>query len=340
MGSSFLTSLLDGLKLDDTPTPELSVLSEVDEIYNGTGTWVIPLSDLTNNNSVASNEFYIGTANYCKFFFQLNYEKKSFINEISINFVSLVLKFVQKLPGGAQLKCDVSFVTQNANVFDSKEFTAGENTAELTFAKRDGSFAVTNDLNRYAMRGNIFLEWTVKMKIGIVNWESDTRKFSLKKRYDFKIPRKFLFEENCFSDVTFRIHGGEVTAHKSILSFVVPTFRVLFNGTPSTLNYFKLKNIDIAPLQEMLKFVYSGDIPKLDFTLASLLYVGGHNYKVGDLKSICSSYLGANLTAKNVFIAMSLAYKCEDVVLKEFCIEFIKRSDTKLLAKNSVHITK
>ncbi|KAG5670996.1 hypothetical protein PVAND_001221 [Polypedilum vanderplanki] len=117
-------------------------------------------------------------------------------------------------------------------------------------------------------------------------------------------------------------------AHRVILASQSSFFDKLFAGEPLDNN--KLRNMSIpdadsVTLQELLRFMYTGQVEKIDEYARDLLYVA-HKYNVKELKQQCISILVQKIKFSNIFDILSLAEKCSAQRLIYECLQFIVKN--------------
>ncbi|XP_044728295.1 protein abrupt-like isoform X1 [Chrysoperla carnea] len=69
-----------------------------------------------------------------------------------------------------------------------------------------------------------------------------------------------LFEDSSLVDVTLAVDGRKIQAHKVVLSVCSPYFKELFNENPCQHPIVFLKDVNFSILQNLLKFMYQGEV--------------------------------------------------------------------------------
>lgn len=110
----------------------------------------------------------------------------------------------------------------------------------------------------------------------------------------------FLHDNREFSDVTIYAGGREFSAHKIILAVRSPVFRAMFRHDmeESRTNRVEIEDIDGECMCEVLRYIYTGKIEKME-QLASSLLSASEKYHMDDLKAACENGLYKCLTPEN-----------------------------------------
>lgn len=104
-----------------------------------------------------------------------------------------------------------------------------------------------------------------------------------------------------FSDVILSVNNLSFRAHKVILSARSPVFRAMFNyeKTGSTTNEVIITDMLTEVLEEMLNYIYTGQVPEFETPLAIGLLAAADKYKLKNLKITCEKQISNNLSAEN-----------------------------------------
>lgn len=321
-------------RLQPEEASELTVIFEEEEIYTTDITWSVPKCKIESlksaGKSIKSEYFYIDpSSNICAYFLLYPQGK-----DISVNqFVSLYVVFYYELPKNSWTEGTLSFVGKKGDVFKSENFSIkGNSSMKAGF----NSFDKAKNLGDYVIDEKLNIQCFIKMKVRAVKCECDNREFSVLKSMEYDSFEETLYKNNFFSDVKFSFGENDVQAHKALLAINIPAFKKLFYSADPSMQEFKLQGMKRYIIVHMLCFLYTRKVPLLDFKLACELYLAANDYEFDSLQNICSSYLGANLTERNVFIVVALAEKCKDKPLKKWCIEFIKQCNSEMLTNESI----
>lgn len=138
-----------------------------------------------------------------------------------------------------------------------------------------------------------------------------------------------------FSDVTIKsADGSEYKVHKVIISSRSAVLKAHFthNTTECNINIVESPfNADV--LQEILTFMYSDRVPKID-EIPDKLLVAADFYQLRKLKAHCEESLRRKLTYENAIETLILADLHSAKYLKESTMEFIKNGNEKLITKS------
>lgn len=316
---------------------------------------------------IDSNWFSIGSPSYCSFYIRV-YPSSYGVSKRADTFIKTKEKdfcvsiiFNRKLPDSAWVKGEIYFAglcyyekhkkfSVSAKDFDKKiEFTS------------DNFFGLLSDAYflKYDDHGDgVTIYCSMKISMRELKCAFDKEKIDYGESRDYDSSKetvkkcdssffhvsgydgrdydsiKETVKRDPFFDVKIRISHHLFETHKTVLA-QIPYFQELFDANESK-QYFELSNIEPNIFNHILNFLYSRDIPYLHFKLAYELYIVASDLKICDLKCVCSSYLGANLTEINVCIILKLSDKYEDIALKKECFKFIKISGVETLVGKAI----
>ena len=147
-----------------------------------------------------------------------------------------------------------------------------------------------------------------------------------------------LFSDKDMCDVQILCGGQVFDCHQVILSARSPVFRIMFQADMAEKMTRKVNVTDVEPdvMAELLTFIYSGNIPKLDkldkervvktqtFDLfAQGLLMAAEKYQLEQLKNICLEKLCCNLDAKNCLNYLILGDLYQARNLRKAALQFI-----------------
>ena len=135
-----------------------------------------------------------------------------------------------------------------------------------------------------------------------------------------------------FNDVHFRVKGQILHAHRGILAARSPVFAAMFkyDMAKNIEGPVIIEDIDFTVFKEMLRFMYTGKVQKLE-DMAIALAVAADKYDLDRLKIMCEIHLSANLTKDNVTDVLEYADQYCAVVLKTNAMEFINAHATTVI---------
>ena len=134
-----------------------------------------------------------------------------------------------------------------------------------------------------------------------------------------------LLEMATLSDVTLAMGNEEIKAHKAILSARSPVFRAMFKHDgfkEQQENLVRITDHDPKAVKEMLKFIYTGEAPKLKEMVHDLFCIADQ-YQIERLKQLCEKQLWKDIDVKNVVDTLLLAMTHDLIRLKRRCTRFI-----------------
>lgn len=133
-------------------------------------------------------------------------------------------------------------------------------------------------------------------------------------------------EDQMFSDVILCAKDGkEFKAHKVILSARSPVFKAMFshNMEENRSNRVEITDIDHEILQEMLRYIYTGEAPRLE-EFASELIFAADKYALECLKCMCIKELYyTRINIDNVVQIFQVAYFLDIKELKVHVKDFM-----------------
>ncbi|XP_051169224.1 speckle-type POZ protein-like [Leptopilina boulardi] len=133
-----------------------------------------------------------------------------------------------------------------------------------------------------------------------------------------------LYRDEDFKDVIFRIGRKIFTAHKAILAFRSPTFKLMFKNRNKRFEKFSaIINItDVTPIifEKLLCFIYTDSVEKLNENPLQL-YIAAEKYQLKKLQSMCIDSLIKNLTTETILITLKFANLKSIYKLKNKCLE-------------------
>ncbi|XP_058808590.1 speckle-type POZ protein-like [Phymastichus coffea] len=140
-----------------------------------------------------------------------------------------------------------------------------------------------------------------------------------------------LLNSEQFSDVTLRVDGADIRAHKNILACRSPVFRAMFTHPmkEARSNQVQITDVDYGTMRELLRYIYTGELggDRDDgddaFTKYSSVLMAAVKYCVQSLKARCERKLSLVLSADNVLDCLVLADMHDAVDLKRKAIDFI-----------------
>ncbi|UYV69891.1 SPOPL [Cordylochernes scorpioides] len=133
-----------------------------------------------------------------------------------------------------------------------------------------------------------------------------------------------LLESPKFSDVVLKAGGYTVQAHKNILAARSPVFAAMFEHDmkENKENLVEIEDMEPEVLEEMVRFIYTEQSPKL-YSMAERLLPAADKYGLERLKVMCLEFLASHLTKVNAANVLVLADKLSNNKLKKCAIDFI-----------------
>ena len=128
-----------------------------------------------------------------------------------------------------------------------------------------------------------------------------------------------------FSDVQIRVRGTTIDAHKFVLAAGSPVLQIMFQSEcfiESRNNIVQIDDLDPPVVNEMLRYLYTDQVPKMD-EMAKELFVAADKYMIDLLKSKCEVVLAQTLAIENCCELLALADSYSAPELKKVALDFI-----------------
>jgi len=157
---------------------------------------------------------------------------------------------------------------------------------------------------------------------------------------DYLKDTRGLFLDDLYADVTLRVEGLALPAHKVILTARSDYFRALF---ASGMKECRSKEVEIKDassdaFRELLRYVYTGQIKLAEQSLDLVFDLFGlaHKYGFIKLEEAAATYLGNGVKVDNVCKIYEKALLLQfDKILIEVCLEFMDENASKVLSHPS-----
>lgn len=144
-----------------------------------------------------------------------------------------------------------------------------------------------------------------------------------------------LFGNMKYSDVTLIVGNHNFQAHKSILATRSPVFAPMFEHPlkENLSDVVKITDIEPDVFQEVLRYIYSGLIPKerMDEKAVEILAVAD-KYMLNTLKVECEDYLMQRMTSENCIKILALDDFHPATNYKKVAEDFLRRFPAKVMA--------
>ncbi|XP_035214880.1 protein roadkill-like [Stegodyphus dumicola] len=117
----------------------------------------------------------------------------------------------------------------------------------------------------------------------------------------------------------------EIPVHKCILFARSPVFAQMFQHamTENTENRMVITDVQHDVLEEVVQFMYCGEISPGAYAMASDLYYTADKYSIWDLKDICREYIISSISISTVIETLILADRHQDNELRQHTMNFV-----------------
>jgi speckle-type POZ protein len=153
-----------------------------------------------------------------------------------------------------------------------------------------------------------------------ISTAASTAASSLTKRFEH------LFNQGMeFSDMEIRARGVAFPAHKVVLAAGSPVFSAMLQSegfTEKKTNILKIDDLEPPVVKEMLRFLYTDRVEKMD-ELAKDLLVAADKYLMASLKTQCRAELERTITIENCLELFVLADTHSVSDLKKLAMDFV-----------------
>ncbi|XP_035218064.1 TD and POZ domain-containing protein 4-like [Stegodyphus dumicola] len=145
--------------------------------------------------------------------------------------------------------------------------------------------------------------------------------------HELKEHLKVLLQDDNLHSITISVEGEDFLVHQHILSYHSPVFAAMLHHKmqESIQKCITIEDIPAHIVGEMLMYMYTGSLSKLQLEMVMNLFVAADKYAVLNLKNHCSKYLASHLTQEDVLNILVLANKHVDEELKYACISFLTK---------------
>ena len=159
------------------------------------------------------------------------------------------------------------------------------------------------------------------------NEERSTRNITENMEEVFKVAK--------FTDVTIDCQGKQFPCHKAILAGRSPVFDAMFSPNFKEGIENKVEVVDVSAdiLEEILHFIYSGEVRDLNKQRTKHLLIAAEKYNLVDLKLLCEESLCINMTVENVLDLIEIADLHDAANLRATALKFIGKNAKQVAAQ-------
>ncbi|XP_065887530.1 BTB/POZ domain-containing protein 9-like isoform X3 [Dysidea avara] len=142
-----------------------------------------------------------------------------------------------------------------------------------------------------------------------------------------------LLQDPSTHDVTFKTSdGGSVSAHRAIVAAGSPVFHAMLYGNTKEKNEneISLPVVDSYTLQQMLTFIYTGQVQTSCDDCLNLLHAA-HYFDVSLLEIKCTEMIAASLDMHNYSKLATIASQQQFDFLHKQCLQFLETNISKII---------
>jgi len=139
---------------------------------------------------------------------------------------------------------------------------------------------------------------------------------------------KIFFKEKPFADITFKIQGQEIPAHKGFLAARCPYFKKMFTSGMMEANssVIEIPTTKVETFNALLEYIYCEETTGLDLENAVDLLKLSEEFMFPQLKQYCEKLLQDMLKVENVVELANLAETFDAKELEEKALIFIAKN--------------
>lgn len=143
-----------------------------------------------------------------------------------------------------------------------------------------------------------------------------------------------LFNNSQFCDLTLLINNRPLRVHTALLAAASPVFTsLLINSWKETDNRaIEIKGFLFETVQEMLRYIYTGDVEDLDKTAHELLVIAD-KYDIKKLKNYCEEELCRQINLDNIWTLLEISDNCQAENLKHDSMKFITENKKEVIER-------
>lgn len=149
---------------------------------------------------------------------------------------------------------------------------------------------------------------------------------------------ELLLKNNEYSDVTIVAEGKSLHLHKCMLTTFSDVFEAMFRNDmkEKNQNIVKIEDVKYEVLQELFRFIYTGEVKKLD-KMVMELFIAAEKYHIEHLKALCEETMVDNLTKDNAIDYLNFAITNDAQHLKADAIDWLSLRLESFILKPDFH---
>ena len=250
-------------------------------------------------------------------------------SEDSKKYVSLFLHLNEKhhLESGFEIQLKLKLLNSKNVVL------ASSGTLNSTKLKQDYSFGIPKmlkiqdlfkDKNKFLSDDELHILCKIKFEAKETNTDSaDLLPFVSNTDCYLIAHFQQLFNTKLLADVIIDVQGHTFEAHKLILSARSPVFIAMFKNDEKQTNTLEVNDITHEVFLEVLRFIYTDKVEKLD-DMAPQLLAAADKYMLDLLKTKCEISRARNVTFENCGELLILADLHSAKDLKNILLDFVR----------------
>lgn len=145
-----------------------------------------------------------------------------------------------------------------------------------------------------------------------------------------------LWESKTLADVTFKCAEKSIKAHTLILASGSPVLAAMFQHdfVENRERVIEISDINPIVFENLLRYIYTGDVGLLEITHVAQLLVAADKYDVDYLKDECAQLLSRNVTLETATEYLVLSHLHNSSELHELTLEFMSGNAEAVCCRN------
>lgn len=135
------------------------------------------------------------------------------------------------------------------------------------------------------------------------------------------------------TDFTLNVNGEIIRAHRMILETRCPVFAAMLNHDTleNQTGEVTIEDLDKSAMDDILVYIYSGDIDKLTTENALSLYAAADKYDIKDVKKMCVKFILRNLSVEWLCVIIKFASLYNEEEIADRAREYFKGNAGEIL---------
>ena len=230
-----------------------------------------------------------------------------------------------------KVKCNVTLLNSNQKVVAKPNLFSCPNSGVIRPGQRIGSptAILIRDLLQSLPDDQLHVKCEIvyevdETTIASCTYSSEKLQFSSSNSGNLVDHFKLLFNSKTFADIVIDVKGQKFEAHKVVLASRSPVFLAMFQNDlmEKKTNTVKIEDIEPVVFEEVLRFIYTDEVNKMEDMAPNLLAVAD-KYMLDLLKARCEEFLASYITVETCGKLLVLAHLHSALELKKKILDFV-----------------